>query len=72
MVDRVVVGHLMRLPFVATTTPCRPHSKGIAHSTVVRYRGQQFVYVYFEDEPSASLSNKTGRCEPAAGRSESP
>jgi hypothetical protein len=28
---------------------------------VVRdHDGQQLAYVYFEDEPSASLSNKTG------------
>ena len=33
--------------------------------------GQQLAYVYFEDESSASLSNKTGRCERAAGHSAS-
>ena len=33
--------------------------------------GQQLAYVYFEDEPSASLSNKAGWCERAAGHSAS-
>ena len=32
---------------------------------------QQLAYVYFEEEPSASPSNKTGRCERAAGHSAS-
>ena len=39
---------------------------------VVRDHGDQaLAYVYFEEEPSASLSNKTGRCERAAGHSAS-
>jgi len=39
---------------------------------VVRHHdGQQLADVYFEDEPSASLSNKTGWCERAAGHSAS-
>ena len=33
--------------------------------------GQKLAYVYFEDEPSASLSNKTGWCERAADHSAS-
>jgi len=39
---------------------------------VVRdHDGQQLAYVYFEDEPSASPTNKTGWCERAAGHSAS-
>jgi hypothetical protein len=33
--------------------------------------GQKLSYVYFEDEPSASLSNKTGWCDRATGHSAS-
>jgi hypothetical protein len=42
-----------------------------ACSVVIDSAGQKVAYVYFEDEPSASLSNKTGWCERAAGHSAS-
>jgi hypothetical protein len=38
---------------------------------VIDGAGQKLAYVYFEDEPSASPSNKTGWCERATGHSAS-
>jgi len=38
---------------------------------VIDSAGQKLAYVYFADESSASLSNKTGWCERAADHSAS-